>query len=282
MTLENTTEDSRKSNACDTKRIPFIQSLQIHIYLMSKNNDPDKVLHAAGWDQITHLIPKPTDTFFAITGNESQVLTVRLKAGDRIRGEPGTMMYLTDGVRQSVACNQCLGRCCTGEDCCVLNFVNHKSADAYASLTPNFPTAKIVPVNLQDCGGSLICQKGALLASYGPVTVSMCLDCNFMRCCCGGFGLVRQRLEGSGTVFLNSTGTMVQKILQPGETILIDTECALAYAATCKLSIRRAGGILGIIGGGEGKTCGVTMSTLCACSCRFPCCACAYYSIAHV
>jgi hypothetical protein len=75
---------------------------------------------------------------------------------------------------------------------------------------------------------------------------------SFMRCCCAGLGLVRQKIKGSGTVFLESTGTIVQKVLQPGETILVDTECVLAFAGSCKLDLRRAGGVIGMMGGGEG------------------------------
>jgi uncharacterized protein (AIM24 family) len=73
-----------------------------------------------------------------------------------------------------------------------------------------------------------------------------------MRCCCGGLGLVRQKITGTGTVFLESTGTIVQKVLQAGETVLVDTECVLAFAQSCKLDLRRAGGVLGMLGGGEG------------------------------
>ena len=73
-----------------------------------------------------------------------------------------------------------------------------------------------------------------------------------MRCCCAGLGLVRQKIEGQGIVFLESTGTIVQKILIEGETVLVDTDCILAFADSCKLDIRRAGGILGMVGGGEG------------------------------
>jgi uncharacterized protein (AIM24 family) len=73
-----------------------------------------------------------------------------------------------------------------------------------------------------------------------------------MTCCCAGLGLVRQKLEGQGTVFLTSTGTIVQKVLQEGETILVDTNCIMAFASSCKLDLRKAGGILGMLGGGEG------------------------------
>ncbi len=63
---------------------------------------------------------------------------------------------------------------------------------------------------------------------------------------------MRQKLEGDGTVFLAGTGTIVQKILAEGETILADTNCVMAFAKSCKMDLRRAGGVLGILGGGEG------------------------------
>jgi hypothetical protein len=82
------------------------------------------------------------------------------------------------------------------------------------------------------------------MASYGDVRVGVSVDTNCMRCCCAGLGLVRQKLEGSGTVFLAGTGTIVQKVLADSETILVDTNCIMAFADTCKLDLKRAGGIL--------------------------------------
>ena len=85
--------------------------------------------------------------------------------------------------------------------------------------------AKVVPVDMSSpaVGGTLIAQQGAFMASYGDVSIGISCDCNLMRCCCAGLGLVRQKLHGNGTAFLASTGTIVQKVLQAGETIVVDT-----------------------------------------------------------
>lgn len=61
--------------------------------------DPDIVLHASGWDYLK--LPKPSDSNYAITGNESQVVTLQLQLGDSCQAEPGTMMYLSAGMQQS-------------------------------------------------------------------------------------------------------------------------------------------------------------------------------------
>jgi len=50
------------------------------------------------------------------------------------------------------------------------------------------------------------------MASYGDVSIGADFDCNLVRCCCSGLGLVRQKIVGTGTAFLASTGTMVQKV----------------------------------------------------------------------
>ena len=57
---------------------------------------------------------------------------------------------------------------------------------------------------------------------------------------------------GTGTAFLGATGTIVQKVLDANETILIDTNCLLAYAETCTFDLKKTGGVMNWIGGGEG------------------------------
>lgn len=170
---------------------------------MTKESDDDEeeVLHATGWDHLK--IPEPKKSRYAVTGHEAQVVTLALGAGDSCKGEPGTMMYLSPGMSQHVSCDGCCARCCSGESCWVVNFTNTGvGGEAYAALTPNFPTAKVVPVDMSSphVNEALITQRGAFMASHGDVEVGMSLDCNLTRCCCGGMGLVRQQLTGSGTV----------------------------------------------------------------------------------
>ena len=80
----------------------------------------------------------------------------------------------------------------------------------------------------------------------------MDLDCNPCRACFGGTGLIRQKLVGTGTAFIEGLGTVVQKVLADGEKIIVDTNCVLAWAETVDVSYRRAGTIMGMVGGGEG------------------------------
>ena len=63
---------------------------------------------------------------------------------------------------------------------------------------------------------------------------------------------VRQKIEGNGLALIAANGTIIQKVLGEGETIIIDTNCVLAFAESCKLDVSRAAGIVGMVGGGEG------------------------------
>jgi uncharacterized protein (AIM24 family) len=214
------------------------------------------VLEKSGWSHLKIPLPGNDSVNYAITGHESQILTMKVATGQSLQGEPGSMMYLTGGMQQHVSYEGCCDRACAGEACFVVHYTNTGAVSdpAYAALAPSFPTAKVVPVDLSSphVNGTLIAQQGAYMASYGDVAIATSFDCNVARCCCGGLGLARQKLQGTGTAFLAGTGTIVQKVLQAGEVIVVDTHCVMAFADSCKLDLKRAGGVLGIIGGGEG------------------------------
>ena len=227
---------------------------------MSESNgiaEAEIVLELSGWDKFEY--PAIDDINYAITGYESQVLTMKLLDSQSIQGEPGSMMFFSGkGMKQNLSYAGCCNRCCAGESCFVMHYTNSSdtsnSMPGFVALAPNFPTAKVVPINLSspNVNGTLIAQSGAYMASYGDVNVRSSVDCNFMRCCCAGLGLVRQKIDGTGTVFLAGTGTIVQKVLRADETIIVDSNCIMAFADTCTLTLKRTGGVLGIVGSGEG------------------------------
>lgn len=176
--------------------------------------DEHLVSDASGWKPVD--VTEGPGHKFAITGHESQIVTVALEPGEKCYGEPSSMMYLTPNVNMVATFEGCCNRCLSGESCFLLNFTNHSDTEkGYAALVSNDPLAKIVPVDLSspDVGGVLIVQQGSYMASYGTVDVGISCDCNCGRCCCGGMGLIRQKLEGNGMAFLGATGTIVQKVL---------------------------------------------------------------------
>jgi uncharacterized protein (AIM24 family) len=123
----------------------------------------------------------------------------------------------------------------------------------YVGLTPNFP-GKVVPIELSSphVNGSMLCKAGVYMGHFGDVEVEVNLTCNPFKACCGGAGFVKQGLKGNGTVFINATGTIMQKVLEEGEKIIVDTNCVLAWAENVQMELVAAGGMCGMCCGGEG------------------------------
>jgi len=104
-------------------------------------------------------------------------------------------------------------------------FTNNSDHDAIVGLTPNRP-AKVVPVDMTSIKANgakgLHTKQGAWMASIGEVHLSISTECNPCKCCCAGQGMVRMMLQGTGTAFLEGHGTIMTKVLQAGEKIVVD------------------------------------------------------------
>src|SRR4029078_1373135 len=68
----------------------------------------------------------------------------------------------------------------------------------------------------------------------------------------GGEGFIMQRLTGDGIALIHAGGTLVEKVLQPGEIIKLDTGCLVALQPSVNYDIGFVGGIKNTIFGGEG------------------------------
>ena len=61
-----------------------------------------------------------------------------------------------------------------------------------------------------------------------------------------------QRLQGDGWAFCHAGGTVVERTLEPGETLRVDTGCVVAYQPTVDFDIKFVGKIKSALFGGEG------------------------------
>lgn len=190
-----------------------------------------------------------SDSKYVISGPDCQILSVSLQPGEETESEPGAMMYMSPGIQTSVECGRC-SRCFTGESCMKTVYKNTTSKPGFIGLTPNFP-AKVVPVDLSQFG-KLYVQPGAYFSSIGQMEIEADIDCNCFRACCGGMGCIRQQATGTGTLFMGGGGTVVSKVLEEGETFIVDEEALLGYQSTVKVGIRLAGWCCTCCLGGEG------------------------------
>jgi len=196
-----------------------------------------------------YLVNGKTANYF-INGPDCQVLTVNLESEQMVRAEPGTMMHMSPNIKTDAECQPCnFGRICSGESCVMVEFTA-KNGPGYVGLTPNFP-AKVIPVDLTSFGveGHLMTRKAAYMAGIGDIDMDYDCDFNCLRACCGGMGCIRQRLSGAGTTFLAAGGTILQKNLEAGESILVDPSCLLGWQGTVEFGLQSAGCAMCCCGG---------------------------------
>jgi len=176
---------------------------------------------------------------FEIIGTDMQLLRLHMEPGEMVVAEPGAMIYMSENVTAGCNSDDCWGRCVSCSPCIMATF-EAEAADTYIALTPVRP-AKVLPVPLK--GRRFLAKDRAFFASLGQVEVNFDVDTNLLTCCCGGQGLIRQVLKGNGMVFMGAMGVITHKVLQPGETLLVDTNSLVAWEDSVGFGVESTGGL---------------------------------------
>lgn len=112
--------------------------------------------------------PIDFDVNSKIEGNESQIVTIELEPGQVLRAESGAMMYMTSGVTMNTTTGGGLSegfrRMMTGQNFFISDYMydGDPGTKGTVALGTDFPS-KIIRLNVEEYGGKLVCQKGALL-----------------------------------------------------------------------------------------------------------------------
>ena len=202
---------------------------------------------------------------FEIKGAEMQFVEVELDPGEAAVGEAGSMMFMDAGISMDTVFGdgsastgglfgKLLGagkRLITGESLFTTVFTNQGHSKLRIAFAAPYP-GKIIPMDLRQLGGTLICQKDAFLCAAKGVSLGMYLQQKMSTGFFGGEGFIMQKLEGDGLAFVHAGGTVVQRDLQPGQTLLIDTGCVVAFTPKINFEIQYVGKIKTALFGGEG------------------------------
>ncbi len=204
---------------------------------------------------------------FQIHGHEMQFVEIELDPQESVIAEAGAMMYMSDGIQMETIfgdgsqssqiggfMDKMLGagkRLITGESLftTVFSFMGQgKGKVAFAAPYPG----KIIPLDLKKYNGKLICQKSAFLCAAKGVALGIAFQKKIGVALFGGEGFIMQKLEGNGLTFVHAGGTIIEKELQAGETLRVDTGCMVALTQTVQYDIEFVGGVKSAIFGGEG------------------------------
>jgi uncharacterized protein (TIGR00266 family) len=202
---------------------------------------------------------------YDIFGDDMQYVEIELDPGEAAIGEAGMMMFMQDGVEmetifgdgsasQSGFMGKLMGagkRLLTGESMFITIYVNQGNAKRRVAFSAPYP-GKIVPIDLSQIGGTLICQKDSFLCAAKGVSLGIALQKRLGAGFFGGEGFILQKLEGDGMVFFHAGGTLAEKTLAPGEVLRVDTGCVAALQPSVDFDIQFVGKIKTALFGGEG------------------------------
>lgn len=201
---------------------------------------------------------------YKIHGTEMQFVEVELDHGESVIAEAGAMMYkdaaiemdtvFGDGSSQGGFFDKLVGasqRLLTGESLFMTVFTHTGAGKAKIAFAAPYP-GNIIPASLEKMGGTIICQKDSFLCAAKGVSVGIYFQRKILTGLFGGEGFIMQKLEGDGLAFLHAGGTIVERILPPGETLHVDTGCIVAIEPSVHFDIQYAGKIKTALFGGEG------------------------------
>lgn len=202
---------------------------------------------------------------YVIYGEEMQHIEIELDPNESAIAESGSFMMMEDGVGMQTIFGDgskqeggLMGklfsagkRILTGESLFMTAFTNNGQGKKKVNFASPYP-GKIIPLNLAQLDGKIICQKDAFLCAAKGVSVGIEFQRKLGTGIFGGEGFIMQKLEGDGMAFVHAGGHVFEKKLNPGEVLKIDTGCVVAYTYDVDFDIQFIGGIKNVVFGGEG------------------------------
>ena len=203
---------------------------------------------------------------YKLYGEDMQFVEIELDPGEAAIGEAGAMMFMEDGVVMDTIFGDGSSqtksfwgklagagkRLITGEGLFTTVFQNQapvgKKKVAFAAPYPG----TIIPVNLPEVGGTLICQKDSFLCAAKGVSLGIAFQQKLGVGLFGGEGFIMQKLEGDGLAFVHAGGTLYRRDLAPGEVLRVDTGCIVALQPSVSFDIQYVGKLKSALFSGEG------------------------------
>ncbi|MBN8484563.1 MAG: TIGR00266 family protein [Sphingomonadales bacterium] len=217
------------------------------------------------WSQHTRSANVADDIDFEIKGQELQFLEIELDPGESAVAEAGALVWKDGAIGMNTVFGDGRGaeggfmgkllgagkRLVTGESLFTTVYTHNGQGKARVAFSSPVPGA-ILPIKLDQIGGTLICQKDSFLAAAKGVEIGVHFQRRILTGLFGGEGFIMQRLSGDGWVFVQMGGTLVERTLAPGEELHVDTGCLAAMTPDVEFDIQTVGGVKSMLFGGEG------------------------------
>jgi uncharacterized protein (TIGR00266 family) len=201
---------------------------------------------------------------YEIMGDSMQILAVELDPHECVIAEAGMMNYMEQDIQfearmgDGSAADQGFmskmfsagKRMLTGESLFMTHFTNTGLVKRKVAFAAPYP-GTIIPLDMSELGGSLLCQKDAFLAAARGTQIDIAFNRRLGAGFFGGEGFILQQLQGDGMAFIQAGGTVIKRRLQ-NEMLRLDTGCLVAMGPGIEYDIEMVRGIKSMLFGGEG------------------------------
>jgi uncharacterized protein (TIGR00266 family) len=190
---------------------------------------------------------------YEISGEPLPIVTCQVSAGETLITERGSMCWMSPNMKMETSTNggigKALGRMFSG-DSLFQNRYTAMGGEGMIAFASSFP-GSIRALEISP-GNNMIVQKSAFLASEAGVELSLHFQKKIGAGFFGGEGFIMQKLSGRGIAFIEIDGYAVEYILQPGQSMIIDTGYLAAMTESCSMDVQTVPGVKNMLFGGEG------------------------------
>ena len=189
---------------------------------------------------------------YQIQGDNMPVVVCALEDGESVVCEAGAMSWMSPNMQMETKAKGGVGgffgRALSGESG-FQNVYTARGGGGLIAFTSSY-VGNILAVEITP-DKPVIIQKRAFLASTPEVNMEVFFQKKIGTALFGGEGFIMQKLSGSGTVFLELDGSVINYDLKAGEQMLISTGHLAMMDATVSMDVQQVKGAKNILFGGE-------------------------------
>ena len=164
---------------------------------------------------------------YEIVGEEMQFVEITLDPNEACIAEAGAFMYMDPGIQMETIFGDgspqqqggLMGallaagkRVLVGESLFMTLFGNTASTRQKVAFAAPYP-GRIVPMDLRQLGGTVLCQKDAFLCAAKGISVGIAFQKKLGTGLFGGEGFILEKLQGDGLAFVHASGAIVSRQL---------------------------------------------------------------------
>ena len=189
---------------------------------------------------------------YEVTGTTMQTVSIDLARGESLYSQTASMAWMSPSIRMDTHTGggllEGIKRALAGGGIFITEFIAEDAG--HIAFAPRFP-GQIVPVTLAS-GQSLICRKETFLCAEKSVELEIAFQQRLGAGFFAGEGFIMQKVTGPGTVFLDLSGEVIEKVLAPGERLLVHAGHVGMQEPSVQIDIQMMRGFRNVLFGGEG------------------------------